>query len=124
MNYCAKTHWSRLKKDFGMIKLVALLKRKNGITLEEFSQHWHHEHAPLVLKTLPEIRRYIQNHAVRVPGGEQKFDGVAEVWFDDIQSWRQSFLGDRGKPILDDEEKFLNRTESIFMVAEERVIKP
>jgi len=111
-----------------MVKVITLLKRKKGITLEEFSRHWQEKHGAIVLKTVPGIKRYIQNHAVRLSaGGEPKIDGIAEVWYDDLEAWRQFadlYWGDKGKAIRDDEETFLDKSKLVFFVAEEKVIKP
>ncbi len=109
-----------------MVKVMALLKRKNGITLEEFSRYWRETHAPLALKTLPGLRRYVQNHALRLSKGEPPFDGVAEIWLDDMQSWRDmvAFMGtEGGRAIREDEERFLDRGKTVFLLVEEKVMK-
>lgn len=68
-----------------MVKLIAGLKRKPGMTRAEFHRYWRDVHAPLV-QTIPEffglVRKYVQSHAL---GGERseaagfprsEFDGV------------------------------------------------
>lgn len=109
-----------------MVKVVALLKRKNGTTFEEFSRYWRERHAPLVLETLPSLRRYVQNHALRLSKGEPPFDGVAEIWLDDLQSWRdmvEFMKTEGGKVIREDEEQFLDRGKILFLIVDEKVIK-
>lgn len=110
-----------------MIKLIGLLKRKDGITQEEFSQYWEEKHVPLVVKLFPGMKRYVQNHPVKLPGGgEPKFDGIPELWFEDLQSFQAAtkfWQSDEGKIIRDDEEKFIDRSKMIFIVVEEKVIK-
>ena len=110
-----------------MVKLIGLLKKKDGITQEEFLQYWKEKHAPLVVKLFPGMKRYVQNHAVRLPGDrESRIDGVSEVWFDDLQSCQAAanfWQSDEGKVIRDDEEKFIDRSKMVFLVAEEKVIK-
>ena len=109
-----------------MVKVIAMLKRKDGLTLEEFLRYWKGKHGPLILKLFPELKRYVQNTPVRLPrGGELQFDGIAELWFDDLESWRRAadfYLGDEGKPIRDDEERFLDRSKLVFFVAEEKLV--
>jgi hypothetical protein len=63
-----------------MIKLIGLLKRKEGITVEEFARYWAEEHTRNVGRLVPpEIdslaKGYVQNYAVKFPGG-------GEPWFD------------------------------------------
>ena len=45
-----------------MIKLVYCLRRKPGMTWDEFSTYWHDVHAPLVAERAEAlgIRRYVQ----------------------------------------------------------------
>jgi len=109
-----------------MIKCIVLLTRKSGITREEFSQYWYEKHSSIVLKTFPELRRYIQNHAVKLSDRDPPFDGVAESWFDSIESTRRSleaYAGDKGKELREDEEKFLDRGKMPLFICEEKVIK-
>ncbi|MFC1963972.1 EthD domain-containing protein [Chloroflexota bacterium] len=109
-----------------MVKLLELLTRKDGLTHEEFSRYWEETHGPLVASMVPGIKRYVQNHPVRLPGREPKFDGIAEIWFEDFQSWRKSadwYLSDESKALHEDEEKFVNRSKIVVFVAEETVFK-
>ncbi len=111
-----------------MVKFIGMLKRKAGMTMEEFSEHWYENHAPLVLKLVPGVQRYVQNHVVRLPGGgEPRFDGTLEIWFDGLESWRKTqewYFSDDGKVLRNDEERFIDLSKSVFVVTEERVIKP
>ena len=76
-----------------MIRCVFLLRRKAGMSLEEFQNYWRHEHAPLVASHASHLNllRYVQVHKLDDPindgmnkarGGrmEAPYDGVAEVW--------------------------------------------
>ena len=113
-----------------MIKYVGVLKRKNGLTREEFSQHWKETHGPLFLsKNVPGLRRYIQNHNAKATGPEfdSDIDGIAEIWFDDIES-AQAFLqwhrfSDQAKDVREDAKLFINFRESPFFFSEAHVLK-
>ncbi len=111
-----------------MVKVITTLKRKKGMPVEEFSQYWEKNHGPLIKKTLPGVKKYIQNHPMKLPGGgEPKIDGVVEIWFEDMDAWRKAaefFEGEGGKIIIGDEEKFIDRSSMVFFVAEEKVIVP
>ncbi|MFC1822288.1 EthD domain-containing protein [Thermodesulfobacteriota bacterium] len=110
-----------------MVKLLAFLYRKEGITFEEFSRYWNENHGPLVKRLLPGVRRYVQNHAYQGAGkAEPPFDGVAELWFDDFQNWEKAaaaLAGEEGKQIQKDELNFLDQSKSMFFISEEKVIK-
>ena len=109
-----------------MIKYVSLVKRKSGLTPEEFVQYWKEKHGPLVVKVVPEIRKYVQNHLVRTPGVDYDIDGIVEIWWDDlaayqrVQAWMKS---DEAKALHEDEEKFLDTSNPRRYIVEEHVIK-
>jgi uncharacterized protein (TIGR02118 family) len=109
-----------------LIKLIGLINRKKGLSQEEFTRYWEKEHGPLIARVFPGVRRYAQNHPVQLPGGGQPHvDGVVELWFDDLNTFLKSsefYLGDPGKIIRDDEDKFIDRSKMLFFVSEEKVI--
>ena len=109
-----------------MVKVITLLKRKGSLSQEEFSRYWKQTHGMLVSKTVPCVKRYVQNHVVKLPGGREPFmDGVAELWYEDMESWRKSaewYRSDEGKIIRDDEEKFLDKSKTAFIVVQEEEI--
>ena len=96
--------------------------------MEEFSRYWTEKHAALALQLVPEIRRYVQNHAIKLDVGEEpRFDGMAELWFDDLRDWQKFadfYRSNAGKVIRDDNEKFIDRSKMVLLVTEERVMKP
>jgi uncharacterized protein (TIGR02118 family) len=109
-----------------MIKVLALLKRKDGMALDDFSMYWEQRHGPLAVQRLPGLRKYVQNHALRLSKGEPPFDGVAEIWLDDLESWKdmvEFMASEEGKAIREDEERFLDRGKIVFLLVEEKVIK-
>ena len=97
-----------------MIKQISFFKRKDGVSVEDFQNHWRTVHADLVVK-LPGIRGYVQNHTL--PSGyksvhkkrEPDFDGVAEVWFDSTDEMRGNVGSDALQAIRDDEHNFIDR---------------
>jgi uncharacterized protein (TIGR02118 family) len=113
-----------------VIKVIALLKRKSGITHEEFSRHWEEKHGPLAARMLrPWFRGYIQDHVEPLPGAEEPpIDGLDEMWVDDLESWQalyEFYTGDEGKPMLDDEAQFLDSSSTIvFLVDQKFMVKP
>lgn len=111
-----------------MVKIIALLKRKEGLSREEFSRYWADRHGPLIVRVYPQIRRYVQNHLVVPPGGpEPPYDGVAEVWFDSLEDWQETarfYASEEGRVIRDDEDKFMDNTKMVvLLVREEKLIK-
>jgi uncharacterized protein (TIGR02118 family) len=120
-----------------MIKLVFCLRRLPSLTREEFQRHWYDRHAPLVrshAKTL-RIRRYVQTHTLTDPandllqasrGGPDAYDGVAELWWDDVAALAGATATEEGRAaglaLLEDERRFIDLARSALFVAQERPI--
>jgi len=72
-----------------MIKVLALLNRRDGISHDEFTRHWFDIHGPLAL-AVPGIRRYVQSHITEtltrpdIQETDVDVDGIAELWYDDM----------------------------------------
>ena len=76
-----------------MIRLVFALRRKPGLSREEFQDYWLNKHAPLVASVSSDldILRYVQTHTLTDPANaaaqsargdmEPEYDGVAELWW-------------------------------------------
>jgi uncharacterized protein (TIGR02118 family) len=115
-----------------MVKVAVMLKRKPGMSAEEFHRYWKGVHGPLVLG-VPELmrhfRKYVQSHAIDTgladtPGGSGLYDGVAELWADNLDEVKKAFAEPRYLEIVrPDEHKFLDLANCIFMVTEEVPMK-
>lgn len=113
-----------------MIKVIALLKRKPGVTPEQFSDQYFNRHAALFRRVTPQdvlagIPHYVQNHAITLGDGrsEPPYDCVMEMGFVDLASkdrWRAFYESPAGKVLRDDEELFMEPSERIVIVTEER----
>jgi uncharacterized protein (TIGR02118 family) len=112
----------------GMVKFLGLLTRRPGLSVEEFQQHWRDVHGPLVQAEFPEMRRYVQCHAIPDTYSLTPppiFDGVPEAWFEDLDvfPWRMvRRTGDARQTTaaLDSQDTFVQPIPSI--VAREVII--
>ena len=99
-----------------MIKSIALIRRKPGLTHEEFRCHYEEVHAPLALTCLPGLRKYVRNYVVgEVFGAPADFDVVSEFWYesaDDIKASLAFYHSPAGQVLRDDELLFMDK-ESI-----------
>jgi len=103
-----------------------MLKRKPELTQEEFSKYWKEVHADVALKNMPGIEKYIQNHPVKLNDREPAWDGVVELWFKDMESFRKMskwYISDAGKVLRDDEDKFIDRSKVVNIISEEALMK-
>jgi uncharacterized protein (TIGR02118 family) len=109
-----------------MVKLSILMVRRSDSAYETFLQYWREVHAPLFAaqsESKRYVRRYIQDHRTRdiLPGTTQSsFDGIAEIWFDDIIG-AKAFFGSDGykKNVIPDEEAFMDRNRCELLYSHE-----
>jgi uncharacterized protein (TIGR02118 family) len=78
-----------------MIKNFSLLKRKDGMSLDEF-RHWALEEHPELAKNLPGLRHY---HMSVLLNGQTELpaDAVSEMWFDSLETRAAAFATEAGK---------------------------
>ena len=110
-----------------MVKGMSLIKRKLGLSREEFYRHYEEVHVPLALKYFPTFKKYVRNYII-TPAGveEQEFDCITEVWFngmEDCQAAMDFWASDAGQVIRDDEERFMDRSKIVAFLVEEKVTK-
>ena len=62
-------------------KRLGILRKKEGISHDEFVNHWMNKHAALCV-LLPGLRRYSVNLVDRKRFPKFNYDGFSELWFD------------------------------------------
>jgi len=108
-----------------MIKVSVFLTRRPDLTHEQFSQYWKEKHAPLVMSLdvfKTHVRQYTQQHSLNLPEGFPlaPYDGVAELWFDDLSAVMTiSGHQDYDSIVAKDEGNFLDRTKTVMFVSSE-----
>ncbi|WP_119257583.1 EthD family reductase [Shinella zoogloeoides] len=98
-----------------MFKAAILLKRKEGVSAEEFADWWLNRHAPLA-RDLPKVRRVVFNLVKDGP-----YDGISELWFDSEEALQQAYASDHGKAVAADTLSMV--AERIRLPVSEHVIK-
>lgn len=103
-----------------MIKRISMVRRRAGMSREDFAAHWLGPHAD-VIRTLPGIRGYVVNLADDPETAG--WDGIAEVWFDSIEDVELAFGGEEAKALLAaDRPLFVG--ELVVFFADENVVIP
>jgi len=107
-----------------MIKSIRLFKRKPGMSVQAFQEHWLNLHGPLVAK-VPGLKRCVQSHAL-VQGygkGDLLFDGIDERWFWSPQVLQAVCKSPEGEAVVRDEATFLDCSRTVLMRVDVFVIK-
>ena len=120
-----------------VIKLLFALRRLPGMTREEFLRYWLEEHGPLVRSHAPAlgVRRYVQTHTLpdeihadlrSSRDAPEPYDGVAELWFDSLESIAAVMSSPEGltagAALLEDERRFIDHSRSPIFLAEEHEV--
>ncbi|MCA0424625.1 MAG: SDR family oxidoreductase [Proteobacteria bacterium] len=119
-----------------MLKRIALLTRKPGMTKQQFFDHWNNVHGPLIAEH-PNVLRYVQNNVVKkerfvdrnpdpdnpLPAGYDgpEVDGVVELWFESREKMDELFASPHAKKMQADGLLHLG-TITTFVVDERPVV--
>ena len=87
-----------------MLKQVTIIKKRPDLSADAFEEYWRTRHAEVVCE-LPGLRRYVQNH---MAAAGSRVDGIAEVWFDDIDAMRANVGHPALEAIRADERNFID----------------
>ena len=106
-----------------MIKVVYCITKKPHLSDEEFFHYWKDVHGPLGAR-IPGLRRLVQSRRVNIPGDQHApdYDGMAELWFDDLEALLVARQSSEWQASTADEENFIDHTRVAYFVSEERLI--
>ncbi len=117
-----------------MIKMTFCLHRLPGMSRAEFLDYWLNTHGETVKQhaEVLNIRRYIQQHILEDPINDvirksrntpEPYDGVAEVWYDSMESMLESNKTEAGRAaqrlIREDEARFIDSARSPVLITQE-----
>lgn len=106
-----------------MVKLICFVKRKPGMSEEDFHRYWREQHGPLVASTKSgqHALRYEQNHraAGQAALGPSDYDGVTIQWFDSVADFQASVAEDDYPKIAADMDNFLDVNSLVWMLTDD-----
>jgi uncharacterized protein (TIGR02118 family) len=106
------------------VKVLSLLTRKPGMEIAAFQSYWRTIHGPLAAK-IPQACRYVQCHSRPsgyADGLAPRYDGIAEMWFDDFDAIRASGNTEEYEAVRADEPNFLAVPFPRIFATEHRII--
>jgi len=106
-----------------MIKRVSLVRRKPGMSRAAFLTHWMGPHADIV-RQLPGLRGLRFGIVQRWTPEDAAWDGVGELWFDNIEAADRAFAAEpHASRLRRDRLTFLGEAQSAF-VEEHTAVPP
>ena len=118
------------------MKILCMLKKKPGMSFEDFRDYYENNHAPLCEKLIPFFTNYRRNfitpvqdyttgHLENALPAERDFDVVTELTFKDRAQYQQlvDALSDPkiGDIITKDEENLFDRSAMTIYIVDEHV---
>lgn len=109
-----------------MIKSLSLLTRKAGLSPEAFRKHWVEVHAPLA-RNVPGLKKYVLTHVLEerfrpdIPVLSGEVDGIAELWYDDLESMQKANASPEAKRLHADGAIFIGQIK-MFTTEETAII--
>ena len=93
------------------------------MSVDEFSRYWHDIRGRIGHR-IPGLRRLVQSHPIPHPDGmaPPPFDGMAELWFDDLVALRAAQHSPEWQASSEDEDNFIDKTRTALFLTEEREI--
>ena len=119
-----------------MIKLVFVIRRREGLSEEEFHRYWIEEHGPLAKRLLEELgaTRYVQTHTIRPDLNDAlaatrstgpPYDGLAEITWESLEKLVAASTSEEGLRVnavlAEDEAEFIDFERSSLFLTEEHV---
>jgi uncharacterized protein (TIGR02118 family) len=107
-----------------MIKLVYCITKKPGMSDDQFFHYWEQVHGPIGAR-IPGLRRLVQSHRLAVPdlNGRADYDGMAELWFDDVPALLAARASPEWQASTADEANFIDAARTACFLSEEHTIR-
>jgi uncharacterized protein (TIGR02118 family) len=110
-----------------MVVLTCLVRRKAGMSPDEFHRYWRENHGPLVASTTSgsHVLRYEQHHRAlsdypaEDDGG---FDGVTVQWFASRAEYDAHVSAPDFRQVWADIERFLDVDRITYVLTDEKVV--
>lgn len=118
-----------------MLKVVALFKRKAGLTPEQFREYYETRHSVLSMTLMPFFSDYRRNYirhdlgpqrsSAEAPKSSLDFDVITEITFvsrADYDAMLQALSDpDIRRQVIDDESQFMDRSATLSYMVDECV---
>ena len=104
------------------VKLIALLKAREGMSRDEFERYWLEDHVPLNLR-FKNLKGYRINIAIDEYQelAPPPYDGTAELWWDSLEEMHEDFASAEGRTAGADADSFTSARVHVY--TREHIVK-
>jgi uncharacterized protein (TIGR02118 family) len=104
-----------------MPKVIFILQRKPGTTREACLKYWEGEQHTTVVRTIPGLAKWVQNHVISTPS-EPACDGVGEMWFESDEVMQSALNSPAMAAAVEDAKNFLDMEKTGLVIVEEKTV--
>jgi uncharacterized protein (TIGR02118 family) len=108
-------------EDFEMSKVIFVIQRRPDLTREQCLAEWSGDRHVSVLKELPGLTEWRQNH-VTGDSGESICDGIGELWFADDDALNAALDSPQMGAAVEDAKSFLDMERTGMVIVDEKTI--
>lgn len=106
-----------------MVKVVYCITKRAGMPDQEFFRYWKDVHGPIGAR-IPGLRKLVQSHHLAIANDPciHGYDGVAELWFDNLDALMAARKSVEWQRSTEDETNFIDHSKTAYFVSQEHVI--
>ena len=104
----------------GSAKIIFVLFKRGDMTHEESVAEWIGPLHTGIVRKVPGLRRWVQNHPATPPNGTP--DGIGELWFDSAEAMARAMKSAEMAAAGEDAKRFLDMEKTYALVVTEKTI--
>jgi uncharacterized protein (TIGR02118 family) len=104
-----------------MAKVMFVIQRRRDQTREQCLQYWSGTTHTSILRELPGLTKWVQNHVVSAPG-EAACDGIGELWFKNDEAMTKALNSKQMAAATEDAKNFLDMDRTGMVIVREQTI--
>ena len=104
-----------------MTKIIFVLQRRRDQTREQCLQYWSGTTHTAIVRELPGLTKWVQNHVISAPG-EPACDGIGELWFENDEAITKALNSREMAAAIEDAKNFLDMEKTGLLFVEENLV--
>jgi len=99
-----------------VVKIVMKVYAKEGMSRDEFVDHWLTKHAPLAKQKFGDkLKKYVVSIVMSADGEEPGYQGTAELWFDNMTTLQTIMSSPAFEQVMADSENFTRKGTMVIL---------